>query len=126
MNENAGYDIIDVSSEAVGSILKKSFLCIGSLFLGSVFGGYTGGDGSFNSLRHGLFWTVEIAVESMITVKGFVLLPLIFLIFYFFLRYRLSRWLLVLPLALFWILSHDYISSVYEWHDKKGILHELE
>jgi hypothetical protein len=126
MNEHPNLDVIDVSTEAVGSIVGKSFLCIGVLFLGSTFGGYTGGDESFESLRHGLFWTIEIGVESMITTKGFVLLPLIFLIFYFFLRYRISRWLLIVPLVLFWILSHDYISSVYEWYEKEGILHELE
>jgi hypothetical protein len=126
MRENANYDVIDVSTEAVGSILVKSLMCVGTLFLGSTLGGYTGGDGSFDALRHGLFWTVEIAVESMISVKGFILLPLIFGVFYFFLRYHISRWFLILPVILFWILSHDYISYVYQYYEQEGILHELE
>ena len=126
MSENANSDVIDVSSEAVRSVLIKSLLCVATLFLGSTLGGYTGGDGSFDALRHGLFWTLEIAVESIISVKGFVLLPLIFGVFYFFLRYQLSRWVLILPVVLFWILSHDYVSYVYQHYDQQGILHELD
>jgi len=126
MNDNANYDIIDVSSGALGSVVLKSLLCIGTIFLGSTLGGYTGGDGSFDSLRHGLFWTIEIAVQSIISVKGFVLLPLIFFSFYFFLRYQITRWVLIIPIIFFWILSHDYIEYVYESYEKDGILHELQ
>ncbi len=126
MSDNANYDVIDVSSEAIGSVLIKSLLCVATVFLGSTLGGYTGGDGTFVALRNGLFWTVEVAVESIISVKGFVLLPLIFGAFYFFIRYQLSRWFLILPVILFWILSHDYVSYVYQSYEQRGILHELD
>lgn len=126
MNENTNYDVIEVSAEATGSVFGKWLLCVVTLFLGGMLGGYTGGDGTFDALRHGLLWTLEIAVTSMLTVKGFVILPLIFSSYYCFLRFQLPRWLLIVPIALFWFLSHDYISDVYEKYEQEGILHELD